>query len=168
MEGFTAMMGTVNAPARLYAGHQAGAKQEQSMTDETFDEFMARRHGVAEAFVRGDPDPLRSISAGHDPVTFFGPSGGVEQGAGHVVKVNEEGAKQFGPGGSTRLEILHQGCGGGIGYWTGLQHATVFHGSGPESTKMTLRVTEVFRREGGRWKLVHRHADSLRQEARER
>jgi ketosteroid isomerase-like protein len=35
-------------------------------------------------------------------------------------------------------------------------------GGSAERVLQELRVTQVFRREGDRWKIVHRHADPLR------
>ena len=131
------------------------------MSDVRFEEFMQQRRRVAAAFVNGDPGPLREISTAAEPATFFGPGGGAERGAAHVLAVNEAGARQFQPGGTTELEVLHSAADGDLGYWTGWQHATV-RLKGQETTmRMSLRVTEVFRREGGAWKLVHRHADPL-------
>ena len=137
------------------------------MTDGSFESFMQQRQRVAQAFVNGNAEPLGAISTGSDPATLFGPRGGVEQGARNVLTMNEEGAQAFLPGGTTELEVLHQGHGGDLGYWTGLQHATVVSGPDHKSVQMTLRVTEVFRRESGGWKLVHRHADTLTQPSRE-
>jgi ketosteroid isomerase-like protein len=131
------------------------------MSENSFDAFMQMRRRVAQAYVRGDAAPLRAISALSDPATFFGPSGGVEKGAKEVLAANELGAKRFGPDGETELEVLQQGSSGDVAYWVGLQRATVITGGYPKAMQMTLRVTEVFRREGSDWKLVHRHADAM-------
>ncbi|MGO4836815.1 nuclear transport factor 2 family protein, partial [Rhizobiaceae sp. 2RAB30] len=67
----------------------------------------------------------------------------------------------FGPEGQTHFEVLHAASGEGVAYWTGIQCAVVRIGDRTEAMPMDLRVTEVFRREDGAWKLVHRHADTL-------
>jgi ketosteroid isomerase-like protein len=130
------------------------------MTAESFDQFLATtRPDAASAYVTGDAAPVTSISTRVDPATFYGPSGGSVVGAEAVIETNAAGAAMFEPGGETRLEMLHSGHDGDLGYWVGFQHATVSMAEGGEPVRMKLRITELFRYEGDTWKLIHRHAD---------
>jgi len=126
-----------------------------------FTAFLDQRRRVAQAYVNGDAGPLGEIAAQANPASFFPPGGGREQGAGHVTAVNARGARSMTAGGETTLEILHSQASGDLAYWTGLQHAVVRFADRDEPAEMHLRVTEIFRRENGDWKMIHRHADFL-------
>jgi ketosteroid isomerase-like protein len=75
-------------------------------------------------------------------------------GAERVIATNEHGARQFEPGGESDFEILQMSAGDGIAYWVGLQQAYVYMHGKTEKIPMTLRVTEIFRREEQGWKLI--------------
>lgn len=126
-----------------------------------FRTFLKERDDAARAYVRGDAGPLGGVLAGEATTTFFGPRGGYKQGAQEVWSTYERGARAFAPGGDSTLEVLDRGESDGIAYWVGFQRARVRFEASSVLTPIDLRVTEVFRREGDGWKLVHRHADQL-------
>jgi ketosteroid isomerase-like protein len=126
-----------------------------------FEQFMKQREVAASAYVSGDAAPVGRLVTHDSPASFFGPMGGYVEGAEEVWSTHELSATQFRPGGESKLEILQMGASDGIAYWVGLQHAVVHMGKSANATPMSLRVTEVFRKEDDAWKLIHRHADML-------
>ena len=46
-----------------------------------------------------------------------------------------------------------------MAYTAGLEHTTASIDGQPRS--YTLRATQVYRREGGEWKVAHRHGDTV-------
>ncbi len=132
-----------------------------------FKEFMKRREDASRAFVNGDAKPLDAVATHTSPATIFGPKRDYIEGADEVNAANERGAKLFDSGSENKFEILQMSADDNLAYWAGIQRSTVrMHGK-TEAIPMDLRVTEVFRREDGEWKLVHRHADLLKSESDE-
>jgi ketosteroid isomerase-like protein len=60
---------------------------------------------------------------------------------------------------SYRFELVAAGVSGDLAYTVGYEHTTVSW-DGIPLDPYTLRVTHVYRREDGEWKIIHRHADS--------
>jgi ketosteroid isomerase-like protein len=133
------------------------------MNDEQddFERFMQQRQEAARAYVSGDATPLGKIVTHQSTATFFGPRGGYTQGAEAVWSRYERDVTSFESGGESHFEILDMAASGGLAYWVGFQRATTHRRGGPEAVPFNLRVTELFRREGDTWKLIHRHADPL-------
>jgi NAD(P)H-dependent FMN reductase/ketosteroid isomerase-like protein len=128
---------------------------------ESFESFMQKRVAAARAYVNGDAAPLDEIVATRGTASFFPPNGGSETGAKEVSARYDRDVKSFGKGGETQLEVLQSGADGDVGFWTGFQSAKVKMNGAAEPVAMKLRITELFRRESGEWKMVHRHADAM-------
>jgi ketosteroid isomerase-like protein len=127
-----------------------------------FEQFMQRRDEAARAYVNGDPQPLSHIATSTLPATFFSPRGDFVQGSTEVSARYDADATAFDSNSENTMEILQMGASTGIAYWVGFQRARVHLKGKAEAILFNLRVTEVFRREGDEWKLVHRHADELK------
>ncbi|EYD76996.1 polynucleotide phosphorylase/polyadenylase [Rubellimicrobium mesophilum DSM 19309] len=125
---------------------------------EDFDGFLQRREAAARAYTTGDPAPLLAMTAAEGQVTFLDPGGNALQGAQPVRISFAEGSAMFGPSTTTRFEVLDSGASGDLAWWTGFQLAEAELKGQPGHVPMRLRITEVFRRSGGAWLLVHRHA----------
>jgi ketosteroid isomerase-like protein len=129
--------------------------------DTHFDTFLRQRIAASDAFVGGDYGPLGAISTDRPPATIFGPQGDCVQGPEAVDAANRGAAGHFGPGSTNRFETMHSAADGNLAYWVGVQRSVVNMKGKDAPVPMNLRVTEIYRREAGGWKLVHRHADRL-------
>ncbi|HET7585879.1 MAG TPA: nuclear transport factor 2 family protein [Gemmatimonadaceae bacterium] len=134
---------------------------------EDFAQFMRERVAASDAYVQGDPEPLSHIVARSSPATFFPPVGGYTQGTDEVASRYTRDAAAFERGSSFTFEILQMTSSEGVAYWTGFMRGQARMRGKDEPISMSLRVTEIFRREGSAWKMVHRHADPLAETKRQ-
>jgi len=125
------------------------------------DDFLAatmpRLNPAEIALHNGDAAPRIAMWSRKDPVTLFGAafsgSGWVE-----IEPVFERVASSFSNCTSYRNDIVAAGASGDLAYIVAFEHTTASVKGAPPQPYV-LRVTTLFRREEGEWKVVHRHGD---------
>ena len=127
------------------------------------DDFVAEIHPrlvtELQALHNGDPGPRLAMWSSRDPVTLFGAAmsgSGWEQVSGIFRSI----ASRWSDCTDQRVELLAAGVSGELAYSVELEHTSVSV-DGVPAEPYTLRVTQVYRREDGEWKVVHRHGDQL-------
>jgi ketosteroid isomerase-like protein len=110
------------------------------------------------ALHNGDAAPRRAIWSRHDPVTVLGAwkSASGQQEVGALFAALED---SFSDCTSYAHEIIAADVVGDMAYTVGLEHTQASVNGQPRT--YTLRATQVYRREGGEWRVAHRHADTL-------
>ncbi|HLF78123.1 MAG TPA: nuclear transport factor 2 family protein [Dehalococcoidia bacterium] len=127
----------------------------RTKTDEEL--ILAAMDGASEAFRRGDASGFEALYSRSDDVTLFGAQGGCVRGRADVDTIGHGAASALGRGGSSSYEVLALRVSGDLAYVAAKQRIQP-----PENHSdvgIVMRVTQVFAREAGVWRLLHRHAD---------
>jgi ketosteroid isomerase-like protein len=111
------------------------------------------------ALHNGDAGPRKAMWSSADPVTLFG-AVMTRIGRDQVAPAFDLLASRFSDCTSFQYEVIASGTSGDLAYIVGIEHTTASI-AGAEPLPYALRVTTVFRREDGEWKIIHRHGDAL-------
>jgi hypothetical protein len=110
--------------------------------------------------LQGQPADLKNLYSHEEDVTVFGGFGGSERGWNEVGPRLDWAASNFASG-SYEREILSAVEGSDLAYIVSIETNRVRETGKAQEDLLVLRVTQIFRREGAEWRLVHRHADPL-------
>jgi ketosteroid isomerase-like protein len=127
------------------------------------DDFLAatvpRQIAADTALHNGHAAPRIAMWSKNEPVTLFG-AWLSDTGSDGVTRTFEHLARTFTDCASFDFEIVAAGVSGDLAYTVAYEYTTAsINGAPPEP--YTLRVTHVYRRENGEWKIVHRHGDPV-------
>lgn len=130
------------------------------MSGSDFDDAVEAYRRALNAICKGDPGPVLELFSRHDDVTLANPLGPPRRGRTEVETATKDAAAHF-RAGNCRFEEVSRYTTPDLGYILHLERAQVQLGASEETARISLRVTTIFRREEGDWKVAHRHADPI-------
>ena len=138
-----------------FSGHPGPRRSGLRFLLRQFEEGVRR-------FVNGDPAAWKQNASHRDDVTIMGAWGACEKGWADAAARYDWAAARFRDSGAApTFDYLASGVSGDLAYTVAIERSAVRLAGQESAGSMPLRVTHIFRREDGTWKLIHRHADSL-------
>ena len=122
---------------------------------------IARLHAAMADVANGDVRAIKALYSHADDATSFYGWGGYEKGWDKVAARWDWAGQQF-KGGAVSYQNVSLVTGSDLFLTTDIETYSNQSMAGvPGLTSWTNRVTHVFRRESGAWRLVHRHGNRL-------
>jgi ketosteroid isomerase-like protein len=122
---------------------------------------IQQSHEAVAGIFRGDAEPAKVLFSDRDDITLGNPFGPYARGRGQVEETLDRAASNYRDGELTGAELMASYVGGELACVVEVERGRAKVGGGTEILPLALRVTSLFRRESGAWKLVHRHADPI-------
>ena len=161
MKTFLSLVATVLLIATPYASHGAD-KATLPVQDADLQAMLDRYGEAATAFYNGEPDAVKALWSHADDVTLSGAAGGpTAKGWKDVSARLGWASSQFaGSKGSKAVKQIQVDVSGDFAYIVQYEHIRYLPPGQDKEAVRNYRVTTIFRRESGEWRVVHRHADT--------
>lgn len=136
--------------------------------DQSFRNFLQEWEQAQTRFINGDPTLWKQHTSQRADVTILGGFGGEgEKGWNAVGARYDWASSQYQAGRATmKVDYLNVLVSGDLAFTAGVERQYDVRVGQRETTQRALRVTQVFRKEGSQWKLLHRHADQMTEKQR--
>jgi ketosteroid isomerase-like protein len=124
------------------------------------DDAVEQYHRAAGEFVKGNPEPYKMMFSHREDVTLANPFGPVARGWKQVAETMDRAASLYRDGEITGFENLAKHVTPDLAYIVEVERFNAKI-AGRAVSPVSLRTTSILRREGGVWKVTHRHADPI-------
>lgn len=118
-------------------------------------------HRAGREITNGNPEVYKRLYSRRDDVTLANPFGPPVRGWSEVSATLDRAAGNYRDGEAVGFENVSTGIGSDMAYTVEVESYRARVGGASELEAVAIRVTTVFRREEGTWKVVHRHADPI-------
>jgi ketosteroid isomerase-like protein len=129
------------------------------MAYQNFDDAISASHAASDRIMRGDPGGYKDLYSRREDITLGNPFGGFGRGWDAVVEQLDRAASYYSDGRATDFEQISKVAADELVYTVEIERVEAMVAGNEEQAEFAVRVTSVYRREEGGWKLIHRHAD---------
>ena len=131
------------------------------MATSGFDQVIEQSHVALAEFAKGNPEPLKDMYSHEDDVSLANPFGPAVRGWKQAAETMERAASNYRDGEAIGFEGVAKYVTAELAYIVEVERYKARVGGSADVVPVALRVTSIFRPEGGVWKIVHRHADPI-------
>jgi uncharacterized protein (TIGR02246 family) len=122
---------------------------------------IEQSHQALDAILRGDASGYRALFSQADDVTLGNPFGPYARGRKDVEATLASAAANYRDGAATGVDLVAKYVSDDLACVVEVERGRARVGGSEQQLPIAVRVTSVFRKESGGWKLVHRHADPI-------
>jgi ketosteroid isomerase-like protein len=128
---------------------------------EELDTVIEHYHRAAQAFARGDPDPIKALFSHTDDVLLANPFGPAVTGWAAASDRLDFASSRMHDGDVSGFDELARYVCDDLVVLHETEHWSSRVADRPRVEPFQLRVTTTFRHEKAQWRIVHRHADPI-------
>lgn len=125
------------------------------------DQVVEKYHMALDEFMKGNHEPAKLLFSQRDDVTLGNPFGPFARGWTEVVETMKRAASHYRDGEAIGFDTLSKYITSDLAYTAEVERLQSKVDGREDVAPVSLRVTTIFRREDGRWRIVHRHADPI-------